>query len=117
MSEVFGTVDNLAFQMGIRHTFISRAKCVLGTNSFPMPNAYLIQFLFTVPKCVFGTNSFPVPNAYLVQFLFTMPKLIRTVFSTVTNVFGKISIFCAKRIWHIFICLSKKTFGTLLHSL
>ena len=40
MSEVFCTNDNLPFQMGIRHTLTSRTKCVFGTNSFPVPNAF-----------------------------------------------------------------------------
>ena len=107
MSEVFGTVDNFVFQMGICHTFISRAKCIFGTNSFPVPNVYLVQFSFTVPKCVFGTNLFPVPNAYLVRFLFTVPKLIWTVLSTVANIFGTFLSDLPENIWYVFVFVTK----------
>jgi hypothetical protein len=50
------------------------------------------------------------------SFYFIVPILTRTVLSTVPKVFGTVSVFCAKHIWHVVIRLAQKTFGTLLHS-
>ena len=108
MSEVFGTTDNLPFQMGIRHTFISRAKCVFGTNSFPVPNA----FFGTV--CIYRAKM-----RIWYRFIYRAESLFGTIFiyRAKINWDGLIYRdkriwhglhFRAKRNWHIFIRLSKR---------
>ena len=92
MSEVFGAVDNLTFQMGIRHTL------------YPVPNVYLVQIISRA-KCLFGTIFYlPCQNVYLVPIHFSYRMLIWYIFFPY-----RIPIhFSYQHIWYTIISIMRK---------